>query len=42
MTLFLTGASGFLGKNFIQEILKKKYIIYALSRKKEFQKELNG
>ena len=39
MTLFLTGASGFLGKNFIQEILKKIYNLCIVT-KKEFQKRI--
>jgi nucleoside-diphosphate-sugar epimerase len=38
MNIFLTGASGFIGKNFIKRIIKNKKInIFALSRKKPFK-----
>lgn len=40
MRLFITGASGFLGKNFINLALRKKIKIYALSRKKKYSKKL--
>jgi nucleoside-diphosphate-sugar epimerase len=39
--LFITGASGFLGKNFIKQALKKNNVlIYALSRKKILLKKI--
>ena len=34
MKIFLTGGSGFLGKNFYKLVLKKGHFIYATSRKK--------
>ena len=40
MRLFITGASGFLGKNFIEEVIKKRYKIYALSRKDRSSKKI--
>ena len=36
MRLFVTGASGFIGKNFCRKALKKGYTIYAPTRKKKF------
>lgn len=33
--LFITGATGFIGRNFVNHALKKKYKIFALSRKKQ-------
>ncbi len=33
MKIFLTGGSGFIGKAFINEALKKKHFIYAITRK---------
>ena len=38
MRLFLTGASGFLGKNFYKLALKRGYFIYATSRKRKKKK----
>jgi len=35
MQIFLTGATGFLGKNFLNLALKNKYKIFALTRKKK-------
>ncbi len=34
LKLFVTGANGFIGKNFIQYAIKHKYFVYAVSRKK--------
>lgn len=34
MKIFLTGGSGFVGKQFIKEALKQRHIIYAVSRRK--------
>jgi len=39
MNIFLTGASGFLGKNFYKFALKKGHFIYAPSRKKRKNKK---
>jgi len=39
MKLFVTGGSGFIGKNFIKECLKKNFFIYAVSRKKRKNKK---
>ena len=36
MRLFVTGASGFIGKNFCKKALKKGHVIYAPTRKKKF------
>ena len=33
MKIFLTGGSGFIGKVFIKEALKRKHFIYAITRK---------
>tara|TARA_B110000438_G_C15675982_1_gene590222 strand:+ start:110 stop:949 length:840 start_codon:yes stop_codon:yes gene_type:complete len=41
MKIFLTGASGFLGKNLIKEAIKKGHFIYAPSRKKKNTKYKN-
>ena len=41
MRLFLTGASGFLGKNFCKIALKRGYFIYATSRKRKKNKIKN-
>ena len=41
MRLFLTGASGFLGKNFYKLALKRGYFIYATSRKRKKKKIKN-
>ena len=32
--LFVTGANGFIGKNFVNYAIKHKYLVYAVSRKK--------
>ena len=45
MKIFLTGASGFLGKNFLKEAVLRGHKIYAPSRKKRYSKSikwLNG
>ena len=35
MNIFVTGANGFVGKNFIEKLkTNKKFFIYALGRKK--------
>ena len=39
--LFVTGGTGFIGKAFISEALKKNYFIYALTRKKNRKKIKN-
>lgn len=39
MKLFITGGAGFIGKNFINECLKKNFFIYAVSRKKRKNKK---
>jgi nucleoside-diphosphate-sugar epimerase len=39
MKLFVTGGSGFIGKNFIKKCLKKNFFIYAVSRKKHKNKK---
>ena len=36
MKIFVTGASGFIGKNFCKKALKKGYKIYAPTRRKRF------
>ena len=38
MKLFVTGASGFIGKNFIKEAVKKGHFIFAPSRKLKNEK----
>lgn len=40
MKIFLTGGTGFIGRKFIQQALKKKHTIYALTRKN--MKKKNG
>lgn len=42
--LFVTGASGFIGRNFIKIALKKGFYIFATTRKKNQLniKDLNG
>ena len=44
MKIFLTGGTGFIGRKFIQQALKKKHTIYALTRKnmKKKMEILNG
>lgn len=39
MKLFVTGGSGYIGKHFIKEALKKNFIIFASSRKKNLLKK---
>ena len=39
MYIFLTGGSGFVGKNFIHKAIKKGYRVFALSRKKRKNKK---
>jgi thioester reductase-like protein len=34
MNLFLTGATGFVGKEFLKYVKKKKIFIYAIGKKK--------
>lgn len=41
MNIFLTGATGFIGKNFLSLALKKKHFIYAVARKKQILKHKN-
>jgi nucleoside-diphosphate-sugar epimerase len=41
MKIFLTGASGFIGKNFVNEAIKKKHFVYCLSRKNRKSKNKN-
>ena len=41
MKLFVTGGSGYIGKHFIKEALKKNFIIFASSRKKNLLKKKN-
>lgn len=36
--LFVTSGTGFVGKAFIDEAIKKNYFIYALTRKKNKKK----
>ena len=38
MVIFLTGGSGFIGKNFLKLALSKGHFIYAISRKKKKKK----
>ncbi len=41
MKIFVTGGTGYVGKNFINYALKNKHFIYALTRKKNNQKRKN-
>ena len=41
MIIFLTGGTGFIGKKFIHEALKKNHIIYAVTRKKYKKNQQN-
>ncbi len=41
MKIFLTGASGFLGKNFINSLIFKNYRVFAPSRKKRKSRKIN-
>tara|TARA_Y100000389_G_scaffold197281_1_gene231572 strand:+ start:16225 stop:17067 length:843 start_codon:yes stop_codon:yes gene_type:complete len=41
MVIFLTGASGFIGKNFLKLALSKGHYVYAISRKKNQKKQKN-
>ena len=41
MVIFLTGASGFIGKNFLKLALSKGHFVYAISRKKRQKKQKN-
>lgn len=41
MKIFLTGGTGFIGKKFIQEALKKNHVIYAVTRRKFKKKQRN-
>ena len=34
MKIFITGATGFLGKNFLKLALKNDYFVYATTRKR--------
>ena len=33
--LFVTGGTGFVGRAFIKEAIKKNYFVYAITRKKK-------
>ena len=33
--LFVTGGTGFIGRAFIKEAIKKNYFVYAVTRKKK-------
>ena len=41
MKIFLTGGTGFLGKNFIKQAVKKNNYIFATTRKKKNKKIKN-
>ena len=41
MKIFLTGGTGYIGKNFIEYALKKKHIIYAPTRRRKNEKVKN-
>ena len=41
MVIFLTGGSGFIGKDFLKLALSKGHFIYAISRKKKIKNEKN-
>lgn len=44
MKIFITGANGYIARNFIKKALKKKHKIFAVTRKKKIkrQKMLSG
>lgn len=41
MKLFVTGSRGYIGRNFIKYAVKKKHMVYAVTRKKENKKVKN-
>ena len=41
MKLFVTGSRGYIGRNFIKYAIKKKHMVYAVTRKKENKKVKN-